>query len=104
MEFSVNIATEGQDGTDNGPALVQASLGRIVQRIESGETSGFIRDGNGNTVGDWELTEPTEPTDCAGCGELVQPIDGGADWTRRLATVADNDPECPNGAGAVHVR
>lgn len=54
MKFEMKIES---DNEDNGPDMVAAALTRIAAGIEEGVTSGRVFDGNGNRVGDWEMSE-----------------------------------------------
>ena len=39
------------------PEAIANELQTIVNRLNNGETLGFIKDGNGNTVGQWVYDE-----------------------------------------------
>ena len=53
MKFEMKIDS---DNEDNGPEMVAAALEHVAARIDAGYTSGQIRDGNGNRVGEWEMS------------------------------------------------
>lgn len=55
IRFTIN-ADELDDNTDAYAETMRA-LGRIAGRINIGETSGKVMDTNGNSVGEWSISE-----------------------------------------------
>lgn len=60
MKFKVSIDIKNaalRDEHDDGSHLHLAELLReVAQQVEDGYTSGYPRDYNGNTVGEWKFT------------------------------------------------
>ncbi len=54
MKFEFTIES---DNDDNGPEMVADNLDRVASRVMDGDREGTLRDGNGNPVGTWKMTE-----------------------------------------------
>lgn len=54
MKFEFTIES---DHDDNGPEMVADNLDRVAALVMDGTRDGTLRDGNGNRVGKWEMTE-----------------------------------------------
>lgn len=54
MKFELKIDS---DNDDNGPDMVIRKLEDVAERVLDGQRSGTLRDGNGNLVGSWGMSE-----------------------------------------------
>jgi hypothetical protein len=57
-EFTIKIDTTNSAFSDPDPATELARILReVAKRVEAGETTGYVKDGNGNKVGRFNATE-----------------------------------------------
>ena len=54
--FKIEFATDNAAFDDHPQYEVARILRMAADRVADGNTSGQVRDGNGNTVGTWEFT------------------------------------------------
>lgn len=55
--FRLEIQTDNDAFKINGAEEIRTILKDIANQLRYGETSGKVRDTNGNTVGEWSLTD-----------------------------------------------
>ena len=69
MEFELQMKSGNAAFSDgNTPAETARILREVADRVERGDDGGVVRDGNGNSVGNWHLSveeaeDDTEATD-----------------------------------------
>ncbi len=57
--FEVNFETDNAAFADGGELEIAIILEKIADQVRNqGRTEGVIKDSNGNTVGEWNWTEP----------------------------------------------
>lgn len=53
--LNVHVGRDGGSFDDDPTSEVVEILRKVANEVEGGFTSGYIREGNGNTVGSWSL-------------------------------------------------
>lgn len=56
MKLRVTIDTTDQEATDYPEDVASAALRSIITDIDRGVRAYTLRDGNGNTIGSWEMS------------------------------------------------
>lgn len=92
--FTLTIETDNAAFTGNPGAEVARILSDIAHYLTAGGVNisnddGKVRDRNGNTVGNWELTGPRKWARCNACGGEVI-FDAWADYEGNTTATFDN--------------
>jgi hypothetical protein len=57
MQFTLTINLDNDDAASRGPDALAGYLRDVASYVQGGHGNGFVRDLNGNTVGDFEITD-----------------------------------------------
>lgn len=56
MEFKLTMSLDNAEAEELGTEALPTYLAAVGARARNGYTQGLVRDGNGNTIGQWEIT------------------------------------------------
>ena len=57
VQFQLTISLDNAEAADENGTALERYLAQVGARARNGYTDGKVRDGNGNTIGDWKVTD-----------------------------------------------
>lgn len=57
MQFQLTISLDNADAVDRGPDAIAGYLHNVASRVQAGYGNGTVRDLNGNTIGQYAITD-----------------------------------------------
>ena len=56
MQFQLTLSLNNADAVEGGPDALAGYLRDVASRVQAGYGNGNVRDVNGNTIGQYEIT------------------------------------------------